>query len=285
MQAQLVQGSNEWIALRKTKVTASDAAVIMGMNPWKTPYILWQEKLDLVPPTEINEAMQRGIDLEPIARDLFNLKMGMEFEPAVVFHENYDWMMASLDGISFLGSIVEIKCPGEKTHAIALNGKIPEYYYPQVQHQIACADTQFAYYFSFDGIDGVMVGIDRDQAFIDAYIPKAREFYECIINKTPPTLTEKDYIYRDDDIWTHTASKWRRIKDQISQYEDKEKELRDELIKMSGGANVMGNGIKLSKIYRKGNIDYSQIPEIQGIDVEKYRKSGVEFWKISEEKD
>lgn len=285
MEQCLIQGTDAWLELRKTKVTASDAAVIMGMNPWKTPYMLWKEKMGLIPPQEENEAMRRGSDLEPIARELFNLKLNMAFEPAVVFHPENEWMMASLDGMSDLGNIVEIKCPGEKTHAIALNGKIPDYYYPQVQHQIACADTKFAYYFSFDGIDGVTVRVDRDQSFIDAYMPKAKEFYDCIIKEMPPSFIEKDYIHRDDDIWAHTASKWRRVKEQLAEYEAKEKELRDELINMSQGANAMGNGIKLSKVYRKGQIDYSQVKEVQGIDLEKYRKSGVEFWKISEEKD
>jgi len=32
---------------------------------------------------------------------------------------------------------------------------------------------------------------------------------------------------------------------------------------------------------RKGTVDYTKIPEIQGVDLEKYRKKAVSFWRIA----
>ena len=38
------QRSPEWFALRADGITATEAAVIAGLSPYKTPYALWAEK-------------------------------------------------------------------------------------------------------------------------------------------------------------------------------------------------------------------------------------------------
>ena len=42
---EMQQGTPEWLALRKTKITATDACVIMGSSRWKTKTQLYREKL------------------------------------------------------------------------------------------------------------------------------------------------------------------------------------------------------------------------------------------------
>src|SRR5277367_1182702 len=181
---EFIQGSEAWHALRKTKITATDATVIMGANPWKTIHHLYVEKLSDEPPMAPNEKMQRGIDLEPRARELFNLKTGWNMQPEVLVN---DWAMASLDGRDcVLGNILEIKCPGEKDHALALAGKVPEHYYPQLQHQMWVAGTCMANYFSFDGADGVIIKVKRDDEYIEKMIIEEFKFYMCLQNKSPP---------------------------------------------------------------------------------------------------
>ena len=50
---------------------------------------------------------------------------------------------------------------------------------------------------------------------------------------------------------------------------------------MSGGKSCVGGGVKVSSVVRKGHVDYSSIPELAGVDLEKYRKSPTEFIKIT----
>ncbi|TIR23982.1 MAG: endonuclease [Mesorhizobium sp.] len=58
----------EWLALRQHDVTASVAASLLGIHPYKTPYGLWAEKTGRVrEDTEETEAMERGNLLEPVA--------------------------------------------------------------------------------------------------------------------------------------------------------------------------------------------------------------------------
>lgn len=180
---EIIQGSDQWLELRRTKITASDAAVIMGLSPWKNKIQLYYDKKNKIESNKTS-AMQRGIDLEPIARDLYEIKTGIEVIPKVILK---DWAMASLDGMSVCGNhIVEIKCPGKKDHDLALQGKIPEYYYPQLQHQMYVCNLSTVDYFSFDGFDGVIVNIKRDHEFIARMIIAELEFYECLMNCIEP---------------------------------------------------------------------------------------------------
>lgn len=183
----LVQQSEEWLLLRKSKIGASDASTIMGVNPWKTKYQLWEEKISDTITTIKSERMQRGLDLEEMARELFTIKTGLVVQPDVRFSNNYEWMMASLDGIDVTNShIVEIKCPGKRDHATAISGQIPEHYYPQLQHQMEVCNVDKMFYFSFDGLNGVIIEVDKNEDYIAELIEEERKFFHYMITKQPP---------------------------------------------------------------------------------------------------
>lgn len=275
---QLEQGSQEWLSLRKTKVTATDANSIMGANPWKTRMQLYHEKLSDAPSMPPNARMQRGTDLEPIARDLFNLKTGWNMKPAVLVK---DWAMASLDGRDLLGCILEVKCPGEKDHNEALLGKVPSHYYPQLQHQMYVAGVCMAYYFSFDGIDGVVVNVKRDDDYIEKMLIEEKKFYDCMMNKIPPEPSESDYVERNDLLWEQYASKWKSVTSSLKELEKEQEELRKQLIFLSGELNTKGAGLSLCQVQRAGNVDYSKIPQLKGIDLDQYRKASSNSWRIT----
>jgi|SRR5271166_771846 len=275
----IVQGSDEWLALRKTKVTATDANSIMGANPWKTKLQLYYEKLSDEPPMPPNERMQRGIDLEPIARDLFNMKTRLTMKPVVLVK---DWVMASLDGMNEVGTkIIEIKCPGEKDHATALSGRVPDHYYPQLQHQIYVAGVSFAYYFSFDGADGVIVEVQKDEEYIKKMIIEEKRFYDCLMNKIPPETEENDYVERNDPIWSRYALQWRLIQQAKKDLEEEEEQLRRQLIFLSGECATKGGGVSLCSYQRKGNVDYTKIPVLKNLDLEQFRKPTTTSWRIT----
>jgi putative phage-type endonuclease len=276
---EIKQGSSEWYALRKTKITATDSCVIMGASHWKTKIQLYNEKISNDFPICTNERMQRGLDLEPVARDLFILNHGYTSRSCVVVK---DWAMASLDGMDETGKIiVEIKCPGEKDHKQALQGKVPDHYYPQLQHQMYVCNVDDMYYFSFDGIDGVTVKVKRDQQYIDKMVEEEKKFYECMINKIPPEPSDGDYIERNDFTWKQCALNWIAVTAQIKDLEKQEEQIRKELVFLSGESNTRGCGISLCQVQRKGNVDYSKIPELNGVDLDKYRKQSINSWRIT----
>lgn len=146
----LQQGSKEWLRWRENRITATDAATILGLNPWKEPWELWEEKLGMRPPTVLNDAMRRGQELEPIARNLFVEEMGIQMNPVCVEHDKDWWHGSSLDGIDSSGKIIqEIKCPKLATHKQAIEGIIPIYYQCQMQHQFYDTGAEICYYTSY----------------------------------------------------------------------------------------------------------------------------------------
>lgn len=270
------QGTQEWISLRNNFVGASDAPVILGISPWKTPFQLWNEKMGLTAPKQ-TEAMKRGNYLEPIARQKFVDSVGYEMYPTVSVHSNIPFMMASFDGISEDNKkAVEIKCPGKEDHEMAMDGVIPEKYVPQLQHQMEVAGLESMYYFSYSENSQKILEIEKDGKFIEKMIKKEKEFWDCIQNLEAPDLTDKDYIKREDEEWMQLAKEWI----EIMKIEDRKEQIKKRLLDISGKSNTMGGGIKLSKIPRKGNVDYKSIPELNGIDLERYRKGTIETFRI-----
>ena len=250
----------------------------MNVNPWKTKLELFHEKKDPNHVTVKNERMQRGLDLEPIARDLFYAKTGHVMIPTIIVKE---WAMASLDGINAWNEILEIKCPGEKDHAIALQGKVPDHYYPQLQHQMYVCDANKVYYFSYDGIDGVIVEVKRNDEYIEKLLIEEHKFYECLINNIPPEPEQEAYIERNDEISIQCTEKWKQVSQSLKELEKEEEELRKQMIFLSGETNTKCNGVTLCQVKRKGAIEYSKIPQLKGIDLESFRKEAITSWRIT----
>ena len=227
-----IQGSPEWLSFRKKYIGASDAPIIMQISPWKTPYQLWLEKLDLVPPGIKNSAMERGLQLESEARLTFSIKTGIDMSPKVVIHPSVKWMMASLDGLSNdKKNAVEIKCPGKTDHAVAAQGKVPEKYYPQLQHQMEVAQLDMIFYYSFhEEFGDYIIEVNRDDKFIKKMKKEEEQFYDCVQSFISPKLTDRDYETRNDDVWTLVTSDWKYAKSQLNDWEETEKRLRENLI-------------------------------------------------------
>lgn len=290
----LIQGTEEWLDFRKDKIGASESHTIMGLTPkeWtiNTPFKLWKYKLGLAEGQKLNYAMERGIELEQKARKAFSKDFGMFVKPETVQSKDLPWMIASLDGLSVDGnSIVEIKCASDKVHQDAKNGILNAYYMCQVQHQLAVTGLDMAYFYSFDGVDGVGVPVMRDEEFIKELVNKEKLFMDCLISKTAPALIDGsglDFLPMDDNKALVTKTdEWKAIKEALAPFKDleeKEKALREEIWQIAG-QNATANGIKIQEIFRKGNVDYKKAMDSLGIaevDLEPYRKEPTSYCSL-----
>ncbi len=190
---ELVQGSDEWLSMRRTHIGGSDAPIIMGVSPWTTPRQLFERKLCIVPEQQTNAAMLRGQQSEPYNRKAFEELMGIKFHPSVLFDKEYPWMMASMDGVSNCGKAVEIKLANKVDHARVKSGKVPKKYFPQLQHQMRVGQWDSIFYWSclaidFDNnlFDYAVVTCDRDQNYINELVKEEKKFYECLITYNYP---------------------------------------------------------------------------------------------------
>ncbi len=275
------QGSEEWLALRRTKITATDARVLMGVDPWKTKKQLYDEKLGIGQPKKQTYYMKRGLDLEDGIRDHLEHKYGSPLQKATVVR---GWCLASLDAMSNDGNIIaEIKCPGKKDHDVAMKGQIPDKYYPQLQFSMYVTGVDFIYYESSDdGESSETVIVERNQSYIDDMLVKCREFYEMVLNEMPPQAEESDFVDRDDEMWISATDEYKKIKRDLIALQEREKSMKNQLIYYSMSKNSKGNGLSLQQVARKGVLDYGKLlKKLVGVDIEQYRKPASSEWRIT----
>jgi hypothetical protein len=114
-------------------------------------------------------------------------------------------------------------------------------------------------------------------------IEKEKEFYRCMTEFDPPPLTDRDYIDMSDDfMWSSAAVAYKLAVEKRKQFEDVENSLRKDLIDLSKGKNTKGRGLRCTRFIRKGNVAYDKVPQLQGVDLEPYRKPPIESWRIGE---
>lgn len=272
------QNTKEWLEMRRKSIGASDAPIIMGVSPWTTPYQLWQQKLGLIK-DEDNTQKAYGRMMEEPARRAYIDFTGNFITPEVVIHPTRPYMHASLDGLCLKRNIaVEIKNVGYEDHLKAQRGQIPDKYYPQLQHQLACIGSQWLHYFSFREGNGILVEVERDDAYIETLYAEEDKFWDKLQNLIEPEQTDRDFKEFTD---YELAAKWRAVSFQLDELEKLEKEYRRAIIEAAGDHSAIGYGIRLTKVVRKGNVDYKAIPELEGVDLEKYRKAPIQSMRLT----
>ncbi len=284
----LNQGSDEWLNWRKTLLTATEAPILMGISPYCTPYKGWLRKTGQAEEQKINSAMIRGQEDEPIARELFIEEMGIVINPCCIESEQYNFLGASLDGISSCGKyIVEIKSNSEKIHNEVRENRIPDYHMDQMQHQLLCTDEtiDICFYVSYNNGEIIIKSVLPDYAWRESYIIKAKQYWSDVTFLNPPALTPKDYVNKGGHRWDSLSYEAISIDKEIKELEKRKEEIKEKLIAETDGENCQGSGIKLFRKNVRGRVDYEAIPEIKGIDLDKYRKPSTSTWTILIEKD
>ena len=184
------QGSDEWLALRLGKLTASKFADVIskghGAAPSKTRetymYQLAADILTQAPQDSFkSSAMEWGNECEPAARAAYELKHGVDVDECA-FIELSDRIGVSPDGLVGLDGLLEIKCPNTTTQIKrVLAGEAPKEYMAQIQGQIWVSGRDWCDFVSFDPrIDGPAgyfeIRVNRDQEYIDILEGKCQEF-------------------------------------------------------------------------------------------------------------
>lgn len=280
----LMQGSVEWYDFRKGKIGASMAPAIMGVSPFQTPKQLWEE-IVLETSRPPSSAMIRGSMMEKVALEWVRNEFKVDYRPIVTQSKEHPWMIASLDGwqdhMLSLPPILEIKCPGMETHLKALEGKIPENYYPQLQHQMAVTGSKDALYVSFDGESGISIVVERSEEYIQKLISSEMAFIQSIIDFNCPDPNEKDRIVIDQPELLIKSERYVDLDRLIEELQTEKDEIKAFLLKnLTHSKNLVGR-LKISKVNRKGSIDYSKISVLKGMDLDVYRKKPIETWMIT----
>ncbi len=183
----------QWLELRRRGIGGSDAAAILGLNPWKTPMDVWLEKTGEFTRNdeEKNEKMYWGTALEDVVAREFMARTGLKVRRrnALLQHRKHHFMIANVDRL-VIGHKAGLECKtaGQYTSDDWAMG-VPDYYIPQVQHYMAV--TGYPVWFVavlIGGQEFKYYKITRDNYFIRQLIEAETEFWNMVETRTPPPI-------------------------------------------------------------------------------------------------
>ena len=182
---------DEWLKLRKQGIGGSDASVILGMNPWKSPMDLWLDKTGEFDEDNDNEAMYFGRALEDFVAKEFTLRTGLKVrrKNSMLRHADHPWMLANVDRM-VVGEDSGLEAKTASIYSLDVwKEGVPEHYYPQVQHYMAVTGLKFWYVAALVGGQHFFIHkIFRNEDFITELIEKEEAFWKLVTEGTPPPM-------------------------------------------------------------------------------------------------
>lgn len=182
----------EWKELRSHYIGGSDAAAVVGLNAFASPYSLWAEKTGKVPGFSGNLATEVGTYLEEFVAQKFAAITGKKVRKAnqSFINSDYPWAIANIDrDIVGEDAGLEIKTTSEMNLKKFHGGEYPANYYVQCVHYMAITGKKRWYLAVLIGNrDFKWFTIERDEAEIAALMQAEKEFWEYVENDTPPPV-------------------------------------------------------------------------------------------------
>lgn len=164
-----ITNEQDWHKYRAKGIGGSDAACVLGLNPWKTNTQLYEEKIGLRKPDDISgkAQVQYGKQCENLIRELFKLdypSYKIEYSPYnLQQHKEHEFIIGSLDGIitdeNGKKGVLEIKTTTiqRSFDFDKWNNQVPQNYYCQLCHYLACNDE-----FSFAILRALLKCTDKE---------------------------------------------------------------------------------------------------------------------------
>lgn len=188
---------SEWLELRFSGIGGSEASVILNENPYKTKLELFEEKLKIVKAQDLsnNEAVKKGIELEPLIRKIFSVEYKDKYEVLeddnTYFSKKYPFMLANVDGILIDKITNEVLGLEIKTARVKkIWEEVPIYYYIQCQHYMAVLGLNkfilVAYFTTHYNNEIRVYEIERSEEDIEYIINQEKAFYNSLKENKEP---------------------------------------------------------------------------------------------------
>lgn len=96
-------------------------------------------------------------------------------------------------------------------------------------------------------------------------------FAHFLSTDTPPPLTAKDVRIRDDAVWRAAAEAYVEAKAAVDGAAVLLDAAKETLVALAGHTSEQGNGVTVTQYVKDGAVDYKKVPELKGVDLERYR--------------
>lgn len=188
------QRSPAWFAARLGRLTGSRASDVLATIKSGEAAARRDLRMQLVceiltgqsqEDAYINQAMQRGIDCEPMAFRAYEGKVGELVERTGFIAHDEHRIGCSLDGhVGDFEGLIECKCPKSATHFRYLrDGGVPKEHVPQMLHNLWVTGAQWCDFVSWDdrfppNLSLFVVRYQPIEAEIQTYANKALVFLQ-----------------------------------------------------------------------------------------------------------
>lgn len=284
----------EWLERRRHTIGGSDAAAVVGLNAFSSPYSLWAEKTGRIPGFAGNLATEVGTFMEEFVARKFAEESGKKVRRfnKIIYNPDYPFAHVNIDR-DIVGEDAGLEC--KTTDSINLkkykNGEYPANYYVQCVHSMAITGAKRWYL-------AVLIGnkefkwftLERDEDEIAALMAAEESFWDHVKSDTPPSVDGTQatseaittiYAVNDDSICNLSAfatnlREYTSLKKQIKDLEELAEEAANR-IKAFMGESGRGecDGFKVSwKTQTRSIFDKNRFAkENPGIDLSEYYKT------------
>lgn len=294
----------DWLNLRRHSIGGSDAAAIVGLNEYASPFSVWADKRGLTEDKPDNEAMRQGRDLEDYVAQRFCTETGKRVKRCnyTLYNPLYPFAHANIDR-SIVGENAGLEC--KTTSALNMrkfrNGEFPANYYVQCMHYMAVTGMDKWYLAVLVLNKAFMVfEIERDEGEIAALMAAEEKFWAHVDTGVPPApdgskattdvITEL-YAETDADDVVNLADciqnfyELKAIQEQMKTLESRKNELQN-VIKTHMGASERGECGDFTvtwKHQRRTSYDMGRLTaDHPDIDIAEYtRTTQTRVFKIS----
>ena len=188
------QYSDEWWGARLGKPSASNAKKLVtstglpskSLNDYAVELANDAYAGEVIDKWEGNTHTERGTELEPVARSLYELLYDCEAKEIGMFTDDSETCIASPDGVIGEDGILEIKCLSATRHTKAIiyhkkHGKVPTDYVSQLQMQLFISGYDYAdILFYHPSLPELIIRIEPDEGF---HITLKRQLEAVIIER------------------------------------------------------------------------------------------------------
>lgn len=184
---------DEWLSIRNKSIGGSDAAAVIGLNDYKSPYYLFCEKTGKIAPEDLSdkEAVRLGNDLEDYVARRWSEATGKKIrrDNNILYNEEYQFAHANVDRL-VVNEKSGLECKTSSSFEIAKklkNGEIPNSWYVQICHYLMVTGAERWYLGALAfGCGFFEFTIERDEAEISALAAAEKEFWDHVTSGVPP---------------------------------------------------------------------------------------------------
>ncbi|MBC5996510.1 hypothetical protein EAI30_05325 [Romboutsia ilealis] len=181
----------KWLKKRKEGIGGSDAASVLGLNPYKSSMSVYMNiKNDLVIDEEINYKMDLGNKLEDFVANEFTLKTGKKVRNVngILKNDKYPFALANIDR-AVVGEKAFLECKVTNSYSKKLWQKeVPIYIQVQCYHYMAVTGATHCYIAALIGNEELVIHkLDREEVLINEIMNLEKMFWDkCILGEELP---------------------------------------------------------------------------------------------------